>query len=233
MKEMEKQTTQEYEKAITYIIDRIKEGSLQLGSKLPPERKIAEELGIGRNSIREAISILHGMGLIDRVQGSGNYVSKHVGESIRQSLTVMLALGTITKEEIFEFRRVMEKAVCTNLIVKGLSYEYESILETKLDEMKLLEGKDLTDVDKEFHDTLIHATGNHLWAVLMEAVTEAYRDRHQSQRRYGQGAFRPWGQGKGIRVQRGGLRRHSGYSGENPRGFRPHRHPCQQRRHHP
>ena len=155
---MEKQTTQEYEKAITYIIDRIKEGSLQLGSKLPPERRIAEELGIGRNSIREAISILHGMGLIDRVQGSGNYVSKHVGESIRQSLTVMLALGTITKEEIFEFRRVMEKAVCSNLIAKGLSYEYESILETKLEEMKLFEGKDLTDVDKEFHDTLIQAT---------------------------------------------------------------------------
>ena len=128
---MEKQTTQEYEKAIAYIIDRIKEGSLQLGSKLPPERRIAEELGIGRNSIREAISILHGMGLIERVQGSGNYVSKHVGESIRQSLTVMLALGTITKEEIFEFRRVMEKAVCSNLIAKGLSYESESILETK------------------------------------------------------------------------------------------------------
>ena len=164
---MEKQTTQEYEKAIAYIIDRIKEGSLQLGSKLPPERRIAEELGIGRNSIREAISILHGMGLIERVQGSGNYVSKHVGESIRQSLTVMLALGTITKEEIFEFRRVMEK---------GLSYEYESILETKLEEMKLFDGKDLTDVDKEFHDTLIQATGNHLWAVLMEAVTDAYRD---------------------------------------------------------
>ena len=43
---MEKQTTQEYEKAIAYIIDRIKEGSLQLGSKLPPERRIAEELGM-------------------------------------------------------------------------------------------------------------------------------------------------------------------------------------------
>ena len=69
---MEKQTTQEYEKAIAYIIDRIKEGSLQLGSKLPPERRIAEELGIGRNSIREAISILHGMVLIERVQCSGN-----------------------------------------------------------------------------------------------------------------------------------------------------------------
>lgn len=41
---MEKQTTQEYEKAIAYIIDRIKEGSLQLGSKLPPERRIAEDL---------------------------------------------------------------------------------------------------------------------------------------------------------------------------------------------
>lgn len=80
---MEKQTTQEYEKAIAYIIDRIKEGSLQLGSKLPPERRIAEELGIGRNSIREAISILHGMGLID-----GYRVPAIMCQSMSASLSV-------------------------------------------------------------------------------------------------------------------------------------------------
>ena len=74
--EMEReQTTSEYEKAIQYIDQLIQQGDLQIGSKLPTERAIAEELGIGRNSTREALSILHGMGMIERVQGSGNYIT--------------------------------------------------------------------------------------------------------------------------------------------------------------
>lgn len=74
---MEKQhVTSEYEKAIQYIYSLMQDGTLQNGSKLPTERTIAETLGIGRNSTREALSILHGMGMIERVQGSGNYISK-------------------------------------------------------------------------------------------------------------------------------------------------------------
>jgi GntR family transcriptional repressor for pyruvate dehydrogenase complex len=74
---MEKQhATSEYEKAIQYIYSLMQDGILQNGSKLPTERTIAETLGIGRNSTREALSILHGMGMIERVQGSGNYIKK-------------------------------------------------------------------------------------------------------------------------------------------------------------
>ena len=114
---MEKQhVTSEYEKAIQYIYSLMQDGTLQNGSKLPTERTIAETLGIGRNSTREALSILHGMGMIERVQGSGNYISKNAGESIRQMLMMMLALGSITKSEVCEFRCIMEKSVCSMLI---------------------------------------------------------------------------------------------------------------------
>ena len=106
---MQENTTQEYEKAVKYIYDLMQNGSLQVGSKLPAERIIAQELGIGRNSTREAISILSGMGLVDRVQGSGNYISKNAGQSIRQTIIMMLALGSISKKDICEFRRTMEK----------------------------------------------------------------------------------------------------------------------------
>ncbi len=61
----------EYEKAIEYIDQMIRDGELVTGSRLPTERTISEHLGIGRNSTREALSILHGMGMIRRVQGSG------------------------------------------------------------------------------------------------------------------------------------------------------------------
>lgn len=167
---------QEYEKAINYIYGLIQEGTLGLGDRLPTERAIAQTLGIGRNSTREALSILHGMGLVERVQGSGNYISKNVGTSIRQTLLVMLALGTITKRQVCEFRRVMEESVCRMLLKKGLSPEQKDRCESLLHEMELHDGDELVEADQAFHDALIEATENGLFLAVMEAVTMVYRE---------------------------------------------------------
>ena len=169
-------TSLEYEKAINYIYSLICDGSLKVGSKLPAERAIAEKLGIGRNSTREALSILHGMGMITRVQGSGNYVSKNAGSSIKQIITVMLALGTITKQDVCEFRRIMEKSVCSVLINKSFSRQQEEHFRELLNEMKMAQSKRLVEIDKAFHDSLILATENTLFITVMEAVTEVYRE---------------------------------------------------------
>ena len=173
---MSEHTSQEYEKAIAYIFDLIQNGTLKIGSRLPPERAIAEQLGLGRNSIREAISILHGMGFVERVQGSGNYVSKHVGKSIRQTIMIMLALGSVSKQEVYEFRRVMEKSVCDSLLVKPPGQIEKEKIEKALSDMKCRQGRELADADKAFHDALIEATENQLWITLMEAVTDLYRE---------------------------------------------------------
>ena len=115
----QKKISQEYEKAIQYIYELMKSGELTIGSRLPTERALAETLGIGRNSTREALSIMHGMGLIERRQGSGNYISENVGQSIKQIILMMIALKTITKREVCEFRRMMEKSVCNAVIRKN------------------------------------------------------------------------------------------------------------------
>lgn len=167
---------QEYEKAIQYIYDLIQGERLGLGDRLPTERAIAQTLGIGRNSTREALCILHGMGLVERVQGSGNYISKNVGSSIRQTLLVMLALGTITKQQVCEFRRVMEESVCRVLLKKGLSLEQKKQCEALLHEMETHDGDELVEADQAFHDALIEATENGLFLTVMEAVTLVYRD---------------------------------------------------------
>ena len=141
-------TQMEYEKAIEYIYKMIQNEELKVGSKLPTERSIAETLNIGRNSTREALSILHGMGMIDRIQGSGNYISETTNDAIRQMLIIMLALGTITKKDVCEFRRAMEKTVCGLLIEKGISKEYKTLFEEKLDEMYKASADIQTNLDK-------------------------------------------------------------------------------------
>lgn len=173
---MQENTTQEYEKAIKYIYDLMQNGSLQVGSKLPAERIIAQELGIGRNSTREAISILSGMGLVDRIQGSGNYISKNAGQSIRQTIIMMLALGSISKKDICEFRRTMEKSVCSLIIEKNVPKDRMDNLNKLLIKMQNLKGKRLSDTDREFHNELIILTENNLLIIIMEAITEVYRE---------------------------------------------------------
>ncbi len=166
----------EYEKAIDYILSMIQQGELTVGSKLPTERAIADRLSIGRNSTREALSILHGMGMVDRVHGSGNYISENANGTMRQMLVMMLALGTITKKDICEFRRVMEKATCTLILSKGLREEHRLQLEKMLSDMKKASGKKQAALDKELHLLLIKASENSLLETIMSAVMTVYRD---------------------------------------------------------
>lgn len=171
-----KKNVQEYEKAIEYIYGLMKSGELTIGSRLPTERALAETLGIGRNSTREALSIMHGIGLIERRQGSGNYISENVGQSIKQTILMMIALKTISKKEVCEFRRIMEKAVCGAIMMRGLSKEQEERLNNIVMHMRTAQENELVDTDKAFHEELIADTGNNLWITLMEAVVEVYRE---------------------------------------------------------
>ena len=140
-------TTMEYNKAIDYIFQMIKNGQLIAGSKIPSERDIAETLGIGRNSTREAIIILRGMGLIESIHGSGNYIAKNCGHTIGRILSAMLALGSISMKDIMEFRRVMARPVIELIFQNGFAEEDKEHLEQIIDEMQSASGNKLVMLD--------------------------------------------------------------------------------------
>ena len=171
---MEKSNSQEYNKAIEYITDLIKSGELSKDSKLPTERVIAEKLGIGRNSTREALSILHGMGMITRRQGSGNYLTGDASGAISQMLTMMLALGTISRSDVCQFRRVIDQSCAKIIIEQGIEPEYASSMQSAVSEMNKLQGVQLSETDKGFHNSLANATGNSLLIAITDAISQVY-----------------------------------------------------------
>ena len=63
-----------YEYVFNYFSEQILSGKLKLNDKIPTEREIADKLGVSRNSIREVMHMLEITGLIECMQGSGNYV---------------------------------------------------------------------------------------------------------------------------------------------------------------
>ena len=59
-------------KVLAFIVDC----RVEQDEKLPPERELAKQLGIGRNSLREAMKILEAMGVVEILHGSGTYLRK-------------------------------------------------------------------------------------------------------------------------------------------------------------
>ena len=175
-KVMKQTGCQEYQKVLSYFYDLVKDGTLTWGSKLPTERKIAEQLGIGRNSAREAICVLHGMGVVERKQGSGNYVAENIGQSFGSMIQMLLLLNGVTKSEICEFRRAMEKMAGNLLLKNGIDEKIKQKLSDLLHTMAELTGEPLAKQDKEFHDTLVFATKNNLLITIMQAVSIVYTE---------------------------------------------------------
>ncbi|WP_292698604.1 GntR family transcriptional regulator, partial [Microbacterium sp. 69-10] len=56
------------------LLERIQSGEWSLGAKLPGETTLAPQLGVGRSTVREAIRLLAGRGILDARQGSGVYL---------------------------------------------------------------------------------------------------------------------------------------------------------------
>ncbi|HEX3606127.1 MAG TPA: FadR/GntR family transcriptional regulator [Candidatus Dormibacteraeota bacterium] len=100
--------TSAYEQIASRLRERIRLGLLRQGERLPPERQLAEQLGVSRVTLRDALSILQGEGLIERRRGAGGGA---VILGLRRSpveVRAELQRQTGTFERILELRLVIE-----------------------------------------------------------------------------------------------------------------------------
>ena len=86
----------------------ILEGTLQPGQRLPAERALAEQFGVSRPSLREAVQKLVAKGLLISRQGGGNYVSDSLGSSFSDPLLSLLEGHPEAHRDLLEFRHTLE-----------------------------------------------------------------------------------------------------------------------------
>jgi GntR family transcriptional repressor for pyruvate dehydrogenase complex len=94
------------------IVERIEtlilEGSFQAGERLPSERALAEEFGVSRPSLREAIQKLVARGLLISRHGGGTFVSESLGSSFRDPMIELLEHSPEAQRDLIEFRHTLE-----------------------------------------------------------------------------------------------------------------------------
>lgn len=102
-----------FEDVVAQIRTQIEQGSLREGDRLPPERTLAEKLGVSRNTVREALRSLEYAGLLIQKPGNagGSYIANGGVDVIRTAFDGLMSLGSISAADLIEARIVIGREV--------------------------------------------------------------------------------------------------------------------------
>ena len=159
-----------------HIADQIRElidrGGFEAGTRLPPERDLAQQFKVSRPSLREALIALDVEGRVEVRSGSGVFVCAALpGPAPRRTV----AMGE-SPSQLMEARSVIEGEVVV-LACARVTQELQARLRELLESMEADIGRRHArlDLDRQFHLTLADMAGN---AVLSRLVAELFDERH-------------------------------------------------------
>jgi len=153
------------------IVQRIRRNELSAGMKLPSERVIAEQLGVSRPSVREAISALQIVGILESRPGDGTYVCERLEFEDLSRQAVRVLEKNDSPLELLHARKALEIGTARLVIKVAGPSEIEPIHNAwKLKYEAGIKGDYDGYLDRafEFHITIARATGN----AVIERMTE-------------------------------------------------------------
>ncbi|MCM3767752.1 FadR/GntR family transcriptional regulator [Neobacillus niacini] len=155
---------------------KIRDGEFPEGSKLPSENKLAEMFGVSRAPIREVISVLVASGLVESIQGGGNFVKKMPTEDLLDTV----AFEMITDEEIYnllELRTVIETEAAAFAAERHTEEDIEKIYEAFQQVSDTINDDSIVgdQADYDFHMSIVKAAKNSFLTQSVENVRELYQ----------------------------------------------------------
>ena len=158
------------------IVKMIHRNVYPTGSKLPPERTIAEQMGVSRPSVREAISALQIVGIVNSRPGDGNYVA----DSFHSDELASRAFEVLEESEspltVLKARKAMEIGVVRLAISEAGDGEVRNIEEAwrkRYERGVRGDYGSFIQYGKSFHMSIAHATNNHLIVSIMDNILAA------------------------------------------------------------
>ena len=160
-----------------HMMELVLDGTLSSGMRLPPERILAEQYGVSRTVIREAVRTLVSKGVLETRGGSGSYVRGPDPVAAARSVTLLLRLhhGTtpVPYTKIHEVRRVLEVEIAA-LAAERAQPDDIAALEQELERQRRARHDRDAYVasDVAFHAALATATHNELFPVLLHSIQD-------------------------------------------------------------
>ncbi|REJ07224.1 FadR family transcriptional regulator [Microbacterium bovistercoris] len=161
------------DEAIEKIKAMIVSGELGPGDRLPPEKELAERLGLSRNSMREAVKALEVIRVLDVRRGDGTYVTSLEPHLLLEAITFVVDLhDDDSLLELFAVRRMLESQA-TGLAAGNATAEQATVLQDEVASVdpETVSLDDLVAHDIRFHREIVRLTGNGYLASLIESLS--------------------------------------------------------------
>lgn len=192
---MAKSSTASLPPAITLVREYIERSGYKPGDRLPVERELATELGIGLSKLREAMNTLQQMGVVDRRRKAGTFLKEADPSYLAAHVGFHIELGTHTSEEVRQARAALEAGIAAQaaehrnahdqLRILAAIEDEEAILETAKGE-ESIDSKEWFKADWAFHDAVLRASHNSILTIFGKIITESFARQPQAMRlRYG------------------------------------------------
>ncbi|MFC4908847.1 FadR/GntR family transcriptional regulator [Actinomadura gamaensis] len=156
------------EQVIDQLRDEIVAGAWPVGGRIPPEPALSESLGVGRNTVREAVRALTHAGILESRQGDGTYVRA----TSEMSGAMRRRLERAEFVEILEVRRGLEVEAARSAAARRTPADISAIeaaLVLRDAAWAAREHAEFVEADLAFHTAVVEATHNGM-------LIELYRD---------------------------------------------------------
>src|SRR5215208_8079620 len=166
-------------RASSSIADQIRAailgGRLEQGQRLPPERELAEQFGVSRVTVRDALRALEAMGLIEVRVGArgGAFITVPTGSVVGQTMSDMMMMQALSPEDIVEARLVVELGTVTLASSRAEPDDLAQMRELCDQAERDLKGRRYTrEMSWDFHSLLAKMAHN----AALEGVAHSFRN---------------------------------------------------------
>lgn len=165
-----------HEVILAQVEELLGSGRLAVGDRLPAERALADQLGVSRASVREALTVLQALGVVETTGGQGResraVVVSRPGEALGTAMRFHVATGGLPVDDLVETRVLLETSTARRLAAApGDLVEAQGLLEAMKD--PALSPRDFHHLDTGFHLALAQAAGNAVVTAVMASLREA------------------------------------------------------------
>jgi len=173
-------TGRAFEEIEAQIRTKLTDGSLSVGSRLPSERALSEQLGVSRNTLREALRSLEKAGLIRLQKGAtgGAFINEGSDVAIASGLLDMYHLGTIDPLQLTE-ARIWIEAIVVRIACERATEDDITLLNNNIEDAEAAAQKRDFELrankNIEFHRILGQMTRNPIMIVIMNSVLDVLK----------------------------------------------------------
>lgn len=162
-----------YEEVTETIYEMIRTGKLKPGQKLESVQQLAENFHVGRSAIREALTSLRAMGLVEMRQGEGTYVKDFPAEQVNFPLSTAILMNKEDISNLLEVRKIIEVGTVSVAARKRTESQLKE-MEEALTDMKKAHGNEELgeEADLKFHLAIAKGSQNLLLTNLLNQVSE-------------------------------------------------------------